>query len=307
MTSLTAASQVFSRPLYQHQGPDSNCIINNIWLGWDSCTAYSGAMAVDSTTNGKKRPSGCAIRRATVPLDTTGGLMLRQVSDAITHLYGGAYMTPYTGANVLTPQRVAQLIRAGHKVVVQGNADAMLGTAFQSTAGAVNHAVMINEVRGGTVNEPHEALVYDPAADGRKRSYHVDQGPSWWPWSLVKTFVAHLRPAGGPSDPRLGPGKVYVGVFSDSEPHITIDSAHKGVKSKPFPDRTRAAKPTVWIHSAPRRGTPTRKYSVKQGTLLVGYQYVHGDLYQGSDLWLANDDANEFVHTKNLSHVGGTT
>lgn len=299
MTRLTDATQTFHRPVYQQQGPDDNCQISGHFLGWDSCTAYSGTMGVDSTTGGKQRPSGCSVRRHTVPLDTSGGLTLRQVADAITNL-GGPSMTTYTGANVLTPQRVAQLVRAGHKCVVQGNAAAMLGTAFKSTNGAVNHAVFINEVRGGTVNEPLEALVYDPAADGRRSD--IDQGPSWWPWWLVKRFVAALQPSG--SGPVLGSGKVYTGAFQDSEPHLNLRSG--ATRSKPYPDRTRAIENGVRIHSAPSSRAKTL-YTVPNGQLLVGYQYAHGTVYQRSDVWLGNDDGNEWVHSKRVTHFGGTT
>jgi hypothetical protein len=304
MTKLTDATQTFNRPRFQQQGPDGNCRITvgdrTYNLGWDSCTMYAGAMAVDGSTGGRQRPSGCALRRASG--DVSGGTTLRQMADAVMKLTG-IYVDVHTGANVLTPQRVARNARAGRRQVIQINADAMLGTKYQSTAGPVNHAVMVNEVRGGTLDEPDEALIYDPAADGRQRTYHVDQGPSWWPWWLVKRACANLRPS-GPGGSRLGPGKVYVGVFPDSEPHVTLRTG--AVRSKPFPDRTRAAEDTVRVRSQPFTDAPVL-YKVGKGALLVGYQYVHGDEHEGSTLWLGNDDANEFVHVKNLSHVGGTT
>lgn len=304
MTKLTDPTQSFNRPQFQQQGPDSNCKVTvddrTYYLGWDSCTMYAGAMAVDATTGGRLRPSGCALRRKSG--DVSGGTTMRQMADAVMGLYG-MYVEVHTGANVLTPQRVARNARAGRRQLIQINADAMLGTKFQSTAGAVNHAVMLNEVRGGTLDEPDEALIYDPAADGRQRTYHVDQGPSWWPWSLVKKACANLRPS-GPAGARLGPGKVYVGVFPDSEPHVTL--AAGAVKSKPFPDRTRAEEEGTRIRSEPYTNAKVL-YRVKKGTLLVGHQYVRGDEHEGSTLWLANDDHTEFVHTKNLEHLGGST
>ncbi len=303
MTKLTDATQTFHRPVFQHQGPDTNCKIvvgsTTYYLGWDSCTCYAGAMALDAFSGGTKRPSGCAVRRATG--DVVGGTTLRQVSDALMKL-NGVYMATYTGANVLTPQRVARNSRAGCRQVLQGNADAMIGTPHQSTAGPVNHAVMLNEVRGGTLDEPHEALIYDPAADGRVRAYHVDQGPSWWPWSLVKTFCAHLRPTGD-TGARLGPGKVYVGVLGDSEPHVTLRAG--AVRSHPFPDRTRADKRSVAVYSAPNG--LRHLYSVPRDTLLVGYQYVTGTSAWGSTRWLGNDDGTEWVPVGALRQVGGST
>ena len=300
MTKLTDATQTFVRPRYQGEGPSESCIINGHALGWTNCTPASFAMAVEASTNLQKRSDPCTIRRATG--DVSGGTTLRQCADAVNKLYGITVAT-YTGANVLTPQRVARLVRAGHRVVVQGNTSALIGKPQQSTQGGVNHAVMVNEVRGGTLDEPAEALVYDPAADGRKRSYHVDQGPSWWPWSLVKTFCAHLRPT-GETGARLGPGKVYVGVFPDSEPHVTLRFG--GRKTSPqFPDRTRTLDANVRVHSAPRSSDATVIYTVpKIGTLLVGFQYAEGDEFRGDRTWLGNDTGTEWVHVKRLKWVG---
>ena len=300
MTKLTDA-QTFRRPTFQPQGPDTRCIVNGHALGWDSCTMYAGAMAVNGT-DPTKHPTGCTLR--TRSGDVTGGTTLRQMADAVQSVAGMTVST-YTGSNVLTPQRVAALVRSGRRVVVQGNADAMIGTDFRSTAGAVNHAVMINQVLGGTLDEPTKALVYDPAADGRPRSYHVDQGPSWWPWSLVKTFCAHLRPT-GENGARLGPGKVYVGVFPDSEPHVTLRYGAK--KSTPFPDRVKAAHPTqksAGVYSAPSGGT--RLYGVANGTLLVGYQVATGTPSWGSDQWLGNDDGTEWIAFGKIRYEGGTS
>ncbi len=298
MTRLDEA-QTFYRPTYQHQGPDTNCTVtvngHTYLLGWDSCTCYAGAMGEDGTTGGQYVPTGCLVRKRTG--DVSGGTTLRQVADALMSLHG-TYVATYTGSNVLSPGRVAQYLRAGQRVIVQGGAGAMVGTPYQSTAGEVNHAVLINEVRGGTSTNPSEALVYDPAADGRKRSYHVDQGPSWWPWPLVEKFAAYLRPAGD-GTARLGPGKVYAGVFPDTEPHVTLVKG--ATKAHPFPDRVRAADPndpTTAIHSS-RGGVSTVSRHVPNGTLLRLYQY--------SGPWGGNDDGTEWVLLSNTSHVGGAT
>lgn len=299
MTKLTE-TQTFNRPAFQAQGPDTNCVINGHALGWDSCTAYSTAMGVDGHSGGHYRPSGCTIRRHVG--DTTGGLTLPQVAKAVRELYA-IDIHCYTGSQVIEPERLAAFIRAGRRSVVQGNAVAMVGSPFQSTSGAVNHAVFVNEVRGGSIDRPAEALVYDPAADGRKRGYHVDQGPSWWPWTQVLEFCAKLQPSG--SGPQLGPGKVYAGVFPDSEPHVKLVPG--GRRSAPFPDRARANEKAVWIHTNRKKGTKSRKYGVANGTLLVFYQYAPGDSHDGSNLWGGNDDGTEWVHLANCRHVGGET
>ncbi len=298
MTRLTDTTQAFYEPTFQPQGPDSRCIVHGIPLGWDSCTMYAGAMAVDSTTQGRIHPSGCTLR--TRSGDTSGGTTLRQMADAVLSVTGIVVAT-YTGANVLTPERVAAYIRAGRKCVIQGNADAMIGTPFQSTAGAVNHAVMLNAVYGGTVSHPDRASVFDPAADGRPRPYHVDQGPSVWPWSLVLKFAANLRPAG--TGPRLGPGKMYVAVFPDSEPHVKLRTG--AIRTNPFPDRARAAR-DIGIYNAPSSASK-RLYGIKDGTVVVGYQRIEGNSSWGSTWWTGNDDGTEWVPSGALKYLGGSS
>jgi hypothetical protein len=298
------------RPAYHGQGPDSNCIItvNGVahLLGWESCSAYSMATKIARATSGRSTPSGCSVRRMTTPLDYIGGLTLTQVAKVARDQYGIA-VSVYVGSQVVSPAFVARQLRAGRPVVMQGNAAAMVGTTWQSTAGDVNHAVFINEVRGGTLDEPAEALVYDPAADGRKRSYHVDQGPSWWPWSLVKKFASYLRPAGDGA-PRLGPGKVYCGIGPDTEPHVSLLKG--ATQAHPFPDRVRAADPNnavTSIHNKPGGGQATVIRRVKNGTLLRLYQYIEGEIYRGDRTWGVNDDGTEFVHFKNITHEMGPT
>src|SRR6187551_2986686 len=129
MTRLTDSTQTFVRPNYQGEGPATSCIINGIALGWTNCTPASFAMAVEATSNLQKRATPCEIRRATG--DTSGGTTLRQCADAVNKLYGITVST-YTGANVLSPQRVARNARAGRRQVVQGNTSALIGKPQQS-------------------------------------------------------------------------------------------------------------------------------------------------------------------------------
>lgn len=304
MTALDDVTQTFNRPRFQQQGPDTNCtiIVNGVahYLGWDSCSAYGAAMGEDATTGGIHRPSGCAVRRETG--DVSGGLTLRQVADALESMYG-TFVATYTGANVLTPARVALNLRAGRRVIAQGGAGAMVGTPNQSTAGDVNHLVMVNEGRGWQNGIPSEVLVYDPAADGRKRSYHVDQGPSWWPWSRFLKFASYLRP-NGPGTPRLGAGMVYAGVFPDSEPHVLLVKG--AVKAHPFPDRVRADKAPTAIHST-RGGVSTVKRWVHKDVVLRLFQYVGKPQNGLPGVWGGNDDGTEWVLLENCRHVGEAT
>ena len=62
-----------SRPAFQHQGPDANCVIDGQKLGWLSCTAYAMAMLIDASTGGARRPKGCRVRRLVAPENVIGG------------------------------------------------------------------------------------------------------------------------------------------------------------------------------------------------------------------------------------------
>lgn len=305
MTRLDEVQHPY-RPTIQHQLPDSVCKIVDDedilhFLGADSCTAYSGAHYVDRMTEGRQKPSGCAIRKGTRPLDTTGGLTLPQVAKVIRDHYGIA-VSEFVGANVVTPQYLARQLRAGRPAIVQGNTAAYLATPYKVTAGDVNHAEFWNEVRGGTLDEPAEVLVFDSCADHRHSD--IDQGPTWIPWPIGKRFLAYLRP-GGPGTARLGPGKVYCGIGPDTEPHVKL--LNGGRQARPFPDRVRAALAKTPIHSKPKRGKATTTRYVAKGTLLRFFQYVEGDEWKGDRTWGANDDGTEFVHLANVTHEGGDT
>ena len=69
-----------ARPVFQHQGPATNCVIGGRKLGWSSCTAYAMAMGIDSATGGAHRPTGCKIRDLTDDTDDHG-TNLRQVAE----------------------------------------------------------------------------------------------------------------------------------------------------------------------------------------------------------------------------------
>lgn len=194
------------RPLMQHQGPDSNCIIQGVLLGWESCTAFAVAMAADASTDGRVRIDGCQWREETG--DRVGGTKLSQYVPSL--LSRNIVTEIHVGPNVCSPAYAARKLTGRRPIVLQGNISALIGTPFQSNGVGVNHAVAIVEVRGGTSDVPAEALVYDPAADGRGS---FASGPAWWPWSLVLRFAAALKPNGDDSAVRLGAGKFYCLIF----------------------------------------------------------------------------------------------
>jgi len=198
-------------------------------------------------------------------------------------------------------------LKKGRSIVLQGNCRAMLGTTFQSTNGPVNHAIFLNEGRDWDDNVPSEVLVYDPAADARRPN--IDRGPTWWPYNLVLKFGAYLEP-NGDGTPRLGPGKWYCAIGPDTEPHILLRFG--GVKTSPFPDRTRAAakKPggNVNIHSSPTTGKSSTVDEIADNDLFVAYQYTDkGDSFEGSTRWYGDQSGRLWIHSKRLSHEGGTT
>ena len=290
------------RPKFQAQGPATNCQINGKNLGWLSCTAYAMAMAIDAATLGAKTPSGCGVRFRTG--DTTGGLTLNQVAYVAETVYG-VRVDVRVGNNVVTPAYAAKQLQAGRGLVLQVNAGAWVNTRFRSTSGPVNHAIYINECRGGTSGRPEEALVYDPAADGRYSS--IDQGPTWWPWSLVMKAAAALRPWGD-NDPRLlGPGKFYVGIMPDHEPHAHYRFGGHKPSASHWPDRTRHNSDDGWFHSKPDSSKATRIRHTTEGKLFEVWQVANGDEFQGSTEWGGNHIGTEWIARKRLDHWGGST
>lgn len=296
------------RPVEQNQGPASRCVINGRALGWLSCTAYAAAMGIDKATLGRRRPSGCDVRRATEPLDISGGLTLPQVAGVARREYGVACEV-HTGSGVARPEYAAGQLALGRAMLLQGNTSALIRTAHRSTGTGVNHAVHVNEGRGWrTVNgvwRPDEALVYDPAADGRAVSWgsgRAANGPQWWPWAVVLAFAAALRPWGD-NDPRLlGPGKWYVGIWPKTEPHVHLKYPGS-VPTSPFP-RTMstyaAAGRRVNVRGGPSTGYAV-VHTLASGTRWIAFQQnPNGLLVAGSRLWYGNHDGTLWLHSSGL-------
>lgn len=295
------------RPAYQHQGPAGNCVIDGRDYSWLSCTCYAGAMGIDKSSLGTHKPSGCSVRDDTN--DRVGGTTLPQIINVAMDGYR-IFVEPHVGGNVANPKYLALQLSSGRGAVVQGNTRALIGTTHQSTQGGVNHAIWANETRGGTSTNPAEVLIYDPAADGRKRSYHVDQGPSWWPWSRLLAFAAALRPWGDTDSRTLGPGWVYCGIFPDTD--SVFIAKFGGKRTKPFPDRQRADCPKTEMVNV--RSTPSHKAGdnivghLKDGDLWTAFQVTTtGAMFHGSKKWYGDRKGLRWVHSARLIHEGGTT
>jgi hypothetical protein len=295
------------RPEFQQQGPASNCVIDGKQLG-----AFGMAMLIDASTLGRKQPSGCAVRRGTN--DTVGGLTLPQVANVASRDYG-VPIEVRVGSNIATPSTLAARLAAGRKAVIQGNTGVLVGRRQQSTGGPVNHLLEVNDSADWrTVNglhRPNDVLVYDPAADGRRAGWGVaDQGPTWWPWELVLQFAAALNPWG--DSRRLGAGRLYAGFGPDVEPYVIL--RHGGVRTVPFPDRTRAYLPTqpdgrVNVYDRPDQRDGQVVRTMAHGDLFLAWQVTDsGALFRDSRLWYGNRNGTEWVHEYRLAYdnSGGT-
>lgn len=279
-----------------------NPAISGCKLGWLSCTCFAAEMGIEKSTLGAKDPTGCAIRTATG--DTVGGTTLTQIATVAKNKYGVA-VDVRSGSNFATPAQLGTALRDGRGFVLQGNTKALIGTAFRSTATAINHAVWVNEGRGwsGTVpSYPTEVLVYDPAADGRRAGWGTAAaGPDWWPWDVMLRFAAALRPWGD-KDPRvLGPGKAYAGLFPDTEPHVHLRLA--GVRTAPMPLGL-VVDPPGTATSINERSGPTTAASVVRtlptGTRFTAYQQATGQSIGGSDLWYGDHNGTLWVHSSGV-------
>ena len=304
------------RPRFQNQGPNWRCKHNGKQLGWLSCTAYSMAMGIDAWTNGTLTPTGCEVRAFTK--DFTKGLTLAQVATVATDQYG-VRVTVRTGRHAIAPDKAWEQASLGRGFVLQGNADVLVHSPFRSTKGAVNHAVWVNRVRGGTAGRPKEARVFDPAADGRHAPWGTAvKGPSWWPWETVLAFGASLSDDAGH---KIGPGKLYAGFVPrpTSQAASRLVSAHPDVtllagakRTTPFPDRQRADPPTgrrVNVRSDPHSLDPDDIVDrLSDGALFVAFQRLDAGAKPGgstSRVWYGNQDGTEWIHESGLRHIGG--
>ena len=228
------------RPVFQKQGPETNCVIGGEKLGWVSCTAYAMAMGIDSATAGRKRPSGCKVRKLTG--DKVKGLMLSQVAEVALEHYD-VRVTVKTGPDTISPASALKQIRVGRGFVLQGNTAGLPKRLQSGGKKPANHAVWVNEVRGGDPKgAPEKALVYDPAADGRRPG--IIKGETWWAWQDVLSFAAALRLS---KTRKLGPGKFYAGFIE--APDVEQEVAHAQPK---VDEALRTAVQAPEVHLAPR-------------------------------------------------------
>lgn len=293
------------RPAFQHQGPDNNCVIDDVALGWVSCTAYAMAMLIDAATDGTVRPKGCRVRRRVTPRDVERGLTLRQVADVAEREYD-VVVSVRTGPNAIPVAKATQRIRRGRGFLLQGN-----NVAFG--LGNANHAIYVHQVRGGTPESPAEALVYDPQ---RKHE-------AWIPWHKVLAFGAALR-LNKAGTRVVGPKRLYAGFA----PRPTPDAAELAALPPPevkdgvelrfgarrLPQRKRTvAKPPpgrrVNVRRTPRSLEAQHIVdTLAAGELFVAFQRLdNGERPAGSTstIWFGNRRGTEWVHSSGLRRAPG--
>ena len=279
-------------------------------LGWVSCTAYSMAMGIDAATVGAKKPTGCEVRKHTN--DFVKGLTLSQVAAVAAETYG-VQVTVRTGKHTIAPDKAWEQASLGRGFVLQGNCDALVGTPFRSTKGAVNHAVWVNRVRGGTPGHPkREARVFDPAADGRHAPWGTAcKGPSWWPWETRPRL--RREPARRLRTRSSAPGRCTRGSCRRPKPGRGSSLLAGATKTAPFPDRQRANPPAghrVNVRSDPRSLDPNRSWTVCP-TGCCSWRSSGSTAGRNRPgrppVWYGNEDGTEWIHESGLRQIGGPT
>jgi hypothetical protein len=301
------------RPVYQFQGPSSHCVIDDLKLGWTSCTAYSMAMLIDGATGGDQQPSGCRIRRLVNPEDIEGGLMLSQVAPVAEESFG-VRIAVRTGTRAIPIDLAIRRLRSGRGFVLQGN------TTVFSGRGAVNHAVYVHEARGIDAEHdgrPVAALVYDPALGD----------PQLWAWRKVAAFGANLF-LNDSGTRRLGAGRLYAGFgprrptvaelrdLDDEEPPVQAPSGIRlrfhADELEDGPRRYRANPPAGTEVIVRRR--PTRLDSddivdtLRADERFVGWQRKKDGVQPPGTtvgVWIGNRDGTEWVHRSGLRRTDG--
>lgn len=275
---------------FEKEGPAHPCTLHGQDLKWKNCTCISCGRGISKSTINRDNPSGCEIRDETG--DYVGGTNLVQMQAVASQ--HGVKTELHVGGNVASLWYLAYQASLGRGFQLDGNEIVTKGKN-------VNHDVWVNNAIGGTPGDPDGFLVYDPDSDG----------PAVWSYAKTKAFAQALHPY-GEADPRtlksMGINGCYALLYPDTEPHF--HSHFGGHQSSPFPDRTRAIKAGVLVHSTPHhtsKAHPNIVGKLAKGQLFVGYQYATGDTYRGSSKWVGNHDGGQWIHVSQLTHVGGGT
>ena len=181
-------------PTFQAQNP----AINGYYLGWASCTCYTGAMAAAFHRQTKMVMSGESIRRRTG--DTTGGTNLAQVTGALRSGWGINLEVTYK----LPWATFAKKVQGGAGAILQGWYAPIADSRFDAGNGFRGNHAMFVPPGWGTM---------DPLADGRHPGVYKYHGESYPPF-LLKKFAGLLNLATS-GYRKLGDGYVYAAFTRD--------------------------------------------------------------------------------------------
>lgn len=171
-------------------------------LGPLNCTCYSGAMAGDYHTLGRKVPTGESVRILTG--DRSGGTTLPQVDYALNKGWL-INLDTRIGSSRLTWNQFVARINAGQSAILQGGYSAIYRTRFSgSRTFTGNHAILVCP----------KWVTLDPLADGRRAGIYRYHGEPYPPY-LLKDFAGKLllNPSTGR---RLGYGYVWASFTKDN-------------------------------------------------------------------------------------------
>lgn len=159
------------RPNFQSQNP----AVSHYLYGWQSCTAYSAAMAIDRATIGGTMVTGGYIRSISnepIPDPHDPGLTLNQVIDAAAQLH--VVLVNKTGQ---TFDDMVASLHTYRGVILQG-LYSYFGIYSSQSSFKGGHAVYVNNTDGAGKN----ALVYDPLSTKER----------WIPLSILRNFSESL-------------------------------------------------------------------------------------------------------------------
>ena len=264
-------------------------------------------MGIDKSTLGKRRPTGCMIRTRTQ--DKSGGTTIQQNANVARVFYGVQVAQHVPGQlGVASPAYIAGRLRLGRAVALAGCAGELVNSRFRSTGGHVNHGVCSGRAAAGpraataTCARPRWRYgTRRPMACARLGPR--GSGPRWWPWSLVLEFAAGLHPWGLTGGPTLGNGRMYAGVFPDTEPHAHLRYAGS-VRLAALPTDLVVRSPVAGRPINVRKG-PSRAYGVTStmasGRHFAAYQRTDkGQSLAGSRRWYGNHDGTRWVHSSGV-------
>lgn len=299
------AGQFRPRPVFQLRRDPRHA--DGSRLGGVNCNPSAGATLVDLVTCGTRRTTGAAVRELTG--DTVGGTPLKVVTAALRRGFD-IDMDVNTGSF----DRVIKALKAGRGVSLSGSSIATLGTRFQaSEAFDGNHQWAVTDIRsiaGGQL----EMLVYDPLADGRRRT--IATSPMWMSVDIVREFAGKLdfrsaaeKAAKRPRRP-LGIGRATYGVTAvvncapataKRPPTVTLRAGAVLVNAQSGRKRAVIA-PVGRIRERPTTTSDIigRKRSDEE---FWTFQVVKGQRVAGSRVWFGDRDGGRWMHSSLLGKI----